>query len=112
MKRTTTGFGWPMAATLGLMAAASAGGAGAMAAEHVTSIAAGATVLGLRQAGWTVTDQQERIEHQPGLPPYEEVDRVILTTTFVLEKDGKRMRCRLAYDSQMESFSEACATAE
>ena len=73
---------------------------------------AGATVNGLRRAGWTVTEQQGRIERRPGLPPYETRRRDVHVTTFVLEKDGRRKRCTLAYDSQLDSIAEECRDAE
>ncbi len=73
---------------------------------------AGATVNGLRRAGWTVTEQQGRIERRPGLPPYETRARDVHVTTFVLEKDGRRKRCTLSYDSQLDSIAEECRDAE
>ena len=59
-----------------------------------------------------VTEQQERIERRPGLPPYEKLDRYVHVTTFVLEKNGRRKRCMLAYDSQIDTFAEECRDAE
>ena len=41
----------------------------AVAGERITLAPGHATVVGLRQAGWMVTEQQERIERRPGLPP-------------------------------------------
>ncbi len=75
--------------------------------------AAGAeTVNGLRQAGWVVIEKQERIERQPGLPPYETMIRAVHVTTFVMEKGGRRKVCTLAYDSQLDTLAEECRDAE
>ncbi len=100
-----------------LAAAALASAAGlsandAVAGEHSTSASSEATVVGLRQAGWVVTERQERIERRPGLPPYEMLERTIHITTFVLQKNGRRKRCRLDYDSQLEVFDQECRDAE
>ena len=84
----------------------------ALAGERITLASADATVIGLRRAGWVVTEQQERIERRPGLPPYEKLDRYVHVTTFVLEKNGQRKRCMLAYDSQIDTFAEECRDAE
>ena len=84
----------------------------AVAGERITLASGDATVIGLRRAGWLVTEQQERIERRAGLPPYETLDRYIHVTTFVLEKNGQRKRCMLAYDSQLDTFAEECRDAE
>ncbi len=84
----------------------------AVAGERITLASADATVIGLRRAGWVVTERQERIERRPGLPPYEKLDRYVHVTTFVLEKNGQRKRCMLAYDSQIDTFAEECRDAE
>ncbi len=85
---------------------------GVEAGDRVTPAPAGTTVIGLRQAGWVVTEQRERLEQRPGLPPYETLDRQVHITTFVLEKNGRRKRCTLAYDSQLDTFAEDCRDAE
>ena len=84
----------------------------AVAGERITLAPGHATVVGLRQAGWMVAEQQERIERRPGLPPYEMLDRNVHVTTFVLEKNGQRKRCTLAYDSQLDTIAEECRDAE
>ena len=84
----------------------------AVADKPITLASANMTVIGLRQAGWLVTEQQDRIARRPGLPPYETLDRYIHVSTFVLEKNGQRKRCVLAYDSQLDSFAEECRDAE
>ncbi len=76
-------------------------------------VSAGAeTINGLRQAGWVVIEKQERIEQRPGLPPYETMTRDVHVTTFVMEKDGPRKVCTLAYDSQLDTLAEECRDAE
>ncbi len=74
--------------------------------------AGGETVNGLRRAGWVVIEKHGRIERRPGLPPYEAMERAVHVTTFVMEKDGRRKVCTLAYDSQLDSFAEECRDAE
>ncbi len=74
--------------------------------------AGGETVNGLRRAGWVVIEKQERIERRPGLPPYEAMIRDVHVTTFVMEKDGPRKVCTLAYDSQLDTLAEECRDAE
>ena len=69
---------------------------------------AGETVNGLRRDGWVVVEKREQIERRPGLAPYESLIRVVLVTTYLMEKDGRRKRCTLAYDSQRDAFEEAC----
>ena len=104
---------WPVVfAAAALAGLAGQGANDAVAREHSTSTAGGATVVGLRQAGWVVIERQERIERQPGLPPYEMLDRHIHITTFVLENNGRRKRCTLAYDSQLEVFDQKCRDAD
>ncbi len=84
----------------------------AVAGEQIAQVSADATVIGLRQAGWVVTERQERNEWRPGLPPYGMLPRNVNISIFVLEKNGQRKRCRLAYDSQLETFAEECRDAE
>ncbi len=74
--------------------------------------AAAETVNGLRQEGWLVIEKQGRIEQRPGLPPYETMVRAVHVTTFVMEKDGRRKVCTVAYDSQRDTFAEKCRDAE
>jgi len=123
---------WPLVILVAALAGpAGPGEHGAEAGERVAPATAGATVIapaaasatvispatagaviGLRQAGWIVTEQRERLEQRPGLPPYETLDRQVHITTFVLERDGRRKRCTLAYDSQLDTFAEDCRDAE
>ncbi len=74
--------------------------------------AGGETVNGLRQAGWVVVEKRGQIERRPGLPPYETMDRAVHITTFVMEKDGQRKVCTLAYDSQLDTLDEECRDAK
>jgi hypothetical protein len=74
--------------------------------------AGGETVNGLRQAGWVVVEKRDRIERRPGLPPYETTDRAVHITTLVMEKDGQRKVCTLAYDSQLDTLDEECRDAK
>ncbi len=104
---------WPVVFIVAALAGpAGPSGNGAEADERISPAPAGETVIGLRRSGWIVTEQRERLERRPGLPPYETLDRQVHITTFVLEKNGRRKRCTLAYDSQLDTFAEGCRDAE
>ena len=104
---------WPLVFVVAALAGfAGPSERGAEAGERITPAPAAATVIGLRRAGWVVTGQRERLERRPGLPPYETLDRQVHITTFVLEKNGRRKRRTLAYDSQLDTFAEDCRDAE
>ena len=66
------------------------------------------TTAGLRDDGWRLVDTRNRQEKLPGIAPYESLVRVVQITTHVLEKDGKTMRCEMAYDSQLDRITETC----
>lgn len=72
----------------------------------------GETVNSLRRGGWVVVEKREQIERRPGLAPYESLVRVVLVTTYVMEKDARRKVCTIAYDSQRDAFEEGCRDAE
>ena len=104
---------WPMVFAVAVLAWVAGPSANdTRAGEPIAQVSADATVIGLRQAGWVVTERQERNERRPGLPPYGMLPRNVNITNFVLEKNGQRKRCRLAYDSQLETFAEECRDAE
>ncbi len=69
-------------------------------------------VYGLRQQGWTLIGSETREQVLPGLPPYEELPRLLSVTTYHLEKDGQAMTCEIAYDSQHDRQHEQCAPAD
>jgi hypothetical protein len=69
---------------------------------------AGMGVNDLLQNGWTIIDKVETKEEREGLPPYENLTRVVQINTYTLAKAGKTMVCRIAYDSQQDSMTEAC----
>ena len=66
------------------------------------------SVKNLQEQGWQVTKTSSRNETFPGLPPYEELTRVVSITTYVLERDGKTITCEIAYDSQRDTLDEQC----
>ena len=66
------------------------------------------TVQELRQQGWTVTSTNSRNETRPGLPPYENLPRVVSITTFTLVRGDKTITCEIAYDSQRDTLQEDC----
>lgn len=68
----------------------------------------GTKVSDLLRDGWRVIAKTEAKEHRKGLPPYENLTRVVQVTTYTLGKAGQTMVCRIAYDSQRDHMSEAC----
>lgn len=77
-------------------------------ATPILSAAEQPGVAGLRDQGWRVVSTAERRETRPGVAPYENLTRVIQITTYVLDKDGRRMTCEMAYDSQRDRIDETC----
>ncbi|HCY13169.1 MAG TPA: hypothetical protein DG414_04945 [Gammaproteobacteria bacterium] len=69
-------------------------------------------VYGLRQQGWTLIGSETREQVLPGLPPYEELPRLLSVTTYYLEKNGQAMTCEIVYDSQHDRQHEQCAPAD
>ena len=78
------------------------------AAKSIAQEPAPTTVLGLRQAGWVVTDQQQRLEPRPSVAPYDMLPRRLVITDFRLERGAERKQCMLAYDTMLEKFTEEC----
>ena len=68
----------------------------------------GAKVKDLLRDGWRIIAKIETKERRKGLPPYENLTRVVQVTTYTLGKAGKTMECRIAYDSQQDRMTEAC----
>ena len=66
------------------------------------------TVKDLREQGWDVKDTQSRNETRPGLPPYENLARVVSITTYVLVRGDDTITCEIVYDSQQDSLEEHC----
>ncbi|MDJ0956229.1 MAG: hypothetical protein QNI91_05220 [Arenicellales bacterium] len=66
------------------------------------------TVKDLRDQGWQVKEMHSRNETRPGLPPYENLDRVVSITTYVLVRGNDTIICEIIYDSQQDSLQEHC----
>lgn len=66
------------------------------------------TVKDLRQQGWDIKDMHSRNETRPGLPPYENLARVVSITTYVLVRGDDTITCEIAYDSQRDVLQEHC----
>ena len=66
------------------------------------------TVKDLKDQGWRVKDMHSRNETRPGLPPYENLDRVVSITTYVLIRGNDTIICEIIYDSQQDSLQEHC----
>ena len=66
------------------------------------------TVKELRGQGWTVASTTSRNETRPGLPPYENLPRVLSITTFTLIRGDETITCEITYDSQRDTLHEHC----
>ena len=66
------------------------------------------TVKDLREQGWEVKDMSSRNETRPGLPPYENLPRVVSITTYVLIRGDETITCDITYDSQRDNLQENC----
>mgnify|MGYP001292360269 CR=1 FL=1 len=66
-------------------------------------------ISNLRSSGWTEIERREQTKEFPGEPPYRNLIRLIQTTHFVFEKDGKQMACWISYDSQRDQIREGCS---
>ncbi len=63
--------------------------------------------------GWLGGDRAAGTDRAAaGAGAYATLDRYVHVTTFVLEKNGQRKRCMLAYDSQLDTIAEECRDAE
>lgn len=58
--------------------------------------------------GFTVADKREEKRTVPGVPPYEQLRRVLHVTTYRLERAGEAVICTVTYDSQQETISTVC----
>ena len=67
-----------------------------------------ASVFDLRRAGWVIVEKTARNEWQAGVPPYEELGRMVYVVTYVLEKDGQTMTCTLARDVMYDTMKQSC----
>lgn len=67
------------------------------------------TVKQLQEQGWVITSSTNYNETHPGLPPYENLTRVLSITNYVLTRQGKTVNCEIIYDSQRDNFEESCA---
>ncbi|MDH3451615.1 MAG: hypothetical protein OEN20_04290 [Gammaproteobacteria bacterium] len=67
------------------------------------------TVHSLTQEGWRITGTNTRNETRPGLPPYENLPRIVSITTYTLARGGQTANCEIVYDSQRDTIEEQCA---
>ncbi len=66
------------------------------------------TIHGLRQAGWVFAEKTESNEWHVGIPPYEELRRLVYVVTYTLKKEGQTMICTLARDVMYDTSKEKC----
>ena len=67
------------------------------------------TVHGLQQAGWVIVKKTDADEWRAGLPPYENLRRLIYVVTYTLEKEGESMTCTLARDMMFDTSEQKCS---
>lgn len=65
-------------------------------------------IANLQSQGWTVSEKSEEKQSLPGLPPYENLTRVVQIVTYKLVKGDAMMVCRATYDSQRDRYDETC----
>lgn len=58
--------------------------------------------------GYAIAEKREEERQVPGLPPYEQMKRVLHVTTYRLERGGEAVVCEVTYDSQRDTISTAC----
>lgn len=94
-------------AAWGLVLACAAGGLAAFTGSAVAQ-APPLTVREYLAAGYRIESKTVEQKEAPGLPPYEELRRLVEVSTYVLVRDGFRVTCIMAYDSQRESLATVC----
>lgn len=72
------------------------------------AIAGGMTMIELRQTGWVVVEQSERVEAREPLAGYTQGHREVLINEYRLAKDGAVMTCTMAYDNHLDTLTQAC----
>ena len=65
-------------------------------------------IAALQASGWKIVDKSEEKQHLPGLPPYENLKRVVQVVHYTLKKEDASMICTARYDSQRELYEETC----
>ena len=58
--------------------------------------------------GWTIIEKSEGQELLPGVAPYQDLKRILQITHYRLQKGTALMKCKTAYDSQLDQFEESC----
>jgi len=58
--------------------------------------------------GWKIIEKSAQTLRKPGVPPYENMTRVIEVTTYRLAKGQRHYTCSIAYDRQQDQFEEGC----
>lgn len=65
-------------------------------------------IADLQANGWKVIEKKEEKKELPGLPPYENLTRVVQIVHYKLEKGAALMICQATYDSQRDRYDESC----
>lgn len=58
--------------------------------------------------GYKIAGKKEKERTVPGLPPYEQIKRVLHVTTYRLERGEETVICEVTYDSQQDTISTTC----
>lgn len=66
------------------------------------------SIAALQADGWRIIEKTERQDRLPGLPPYENLVRVVQIVQYRLRKGDRLMHCKATYDSQRDHYGETC----
>jgi len=58
--------------------------------------------------GWDIVGKTAETIRKPGMPPYQDAERLIEVTTYQLVKQQKRYTCTIAYERHLDQFDESC----
>ncbi len=61
-----------------------------------------------QSAGWRIVEKREETKQLPGLPPYENLTRVVQVVHYRLEQGDGVMRCTAEHDTQRDHYTETC----
>lgn len=58
--------------------------------------------------GYEIAGKREEERTVPGMPPYEQMKRVLHITMYRLERGGDQVTCEVTYDSQQDAIATSC----
>jgi len=73
-----------------------------------TKVSPRPTIISLQSEGWVIVKKTAEQKTLPGVPPYQDLKRIVQIVRYRLEKGDAMMTCETAYDSQLDRFEENC----